>query len=924
MAEVRCPMCPKMNLEELESCQHCGARLKPLTAPLDPIKPGEIPTPKNTGELERTLPGWLRDAREEAAGGDTFTPDEDSADTPGFNFDLPGDTENDHSPLDSSSDLPDFLKHTPDQPAQSDEPQDLLAGLMQTASSDDDSLPDWMAGLQSDLPAAPVTNEPTSLEPASEETDPINWDGFTEQSAEQQQPEADPFGEPEPLESPDWLQALKSEQEAPIQQPSHPEPDTPVIGGQGDAPDWLADLSNDSSASLPQAMAETPQVQPAQADDSPDWLASLGQDDPLAGSPEPAPVTTDMSQSGGETDLPDWLSGLQDESATPSAAVEETPDLAAGDNTDWLMSLGDQPAETPAPAPETSDDSMPDWLSGLQEESPATTVGTPAPSTEGAGLMLEPSETTPLAIGDAQEGMPDWLAGLQDEPATPASSQDETLQSAKPFGTGTLGTGTLSSEEETPDWLAGVGPAATAAGAAMASDSFPAEPEAQSVQESPAESEPAWLPSAETTGDTPGEPAPADAGSLNWLKDFSSEPAAEENLSLPDFDSADPAQAGSEEALPMGEMPDWLSSFTPQEAQAQANEQPASGDDISPGSLPSWVQAMRPVESAMSQSGLDDEEGVVEQQGPLAGLQNVLPVRQGMLAVQKPRAYSIKLQADETQQAQSALLDELITMENEPQPVPPRDAATSVLRPLRLGVAAVLVLVTLLAALFGGMSMPAPALGDDAVLFLNSVNALPEAASVLLVFDYQPGSAGEMENLAAPIANHLLARNANLSVVSTSPTGSLMARRVLAGALYNDLGYLPGGPSGIVVFADRSLAGFSAVIVLSDSPDDARLWVEQAGPKLVDQSMLMAVSAQAEPMIRPYFDSRQIQGLLTGLSGGLAYETANQRVGRARQYWDTYAVALMISELMIVVGAAWAILSNLQARRANRQQEIEE
>ncbi|NTV37612.1 MAG: hypothetical protein HGA82_00180, partial [Anaerolineales bacterium] len=92
MAEIRCPQCGKPNPKELEECQFCGTRIKPLLAskpvdskpiqagdkpiirdtsefekvkPLDegPIHAGDAPIKRDTGELERALPSWLQSLR---------------------------------------------------------------------------------------------------------------------------------------------------------------------------------------------------------------------------------------------------------------------------------------------------------------------------------------------------------------------------------------------------------------------------------------------------------------------------------------------------------------------------------------------------------------------------------------------------------------------------------------------------------------------------------------------------------------------------------------------------------------------------------------------------------------------------------------------------------------------------------------------
>ncbi|MEK6572745.1 MAG: hypothetical protein AABZ58_00320, partial [Chloroflexota bacterium] len=56
MAELRCPMCSKINPDTLDVCQFCGARLRPLflspTTPLErpaePGKPATTPAPAPT------------------------------------------------------------------------------------------------------------------------------------------------------------------------------------------------------------------------------------------------------------------------------------------------------------------------------------------------------------------------------------------------------------------------------------------------------------------------------------------------------------------------------------------------------------------------------------------------------------------------------------------------------------------------------------------------------------------------------------------------------------------------------------------------------------------------------------------------------------------------------------------------------------
>jgi hypothetical protein len=173
-----------------------------------------------------------------------------------------------------------------------------------------------------------------------------------------------------------------------------------------------------------------------------------------------------------------------------------------------------------------------------------------------------------------------------------------------------------------------------------------------------------------------------------------------------------------------------------------------------------------------------------------------------------------------------------------------------------------------------------------------------------------------------------------------------------SGRQYVNLGYLAGGPAGILYFADapaeavtfgvdgqpanwgtgplqniQKLSDFAAVIILTDNADTGRLWIEQAGPLLGNAPMLMGISAQAEPMIRPYFDSGQLKGLVSGLSDAKIYEQSNQSLdpthqfGLDNQYWDSFSVGMLVAELLIVAGVVMGVVIDLRARHKDSGEE---
>ena len=83
----------------------------------------------------------------------------------------------------------------------------------------------------------------------------------------------------------------------------------------------------------------------------------------------------------------------------------------------------------------------------------------------------------------------------------------------------------------------------------------------------------------------------------------------------------------------------------------------------------------------------------------------------------------------------------------------------------------------------------------------------------------------------------------------------------------------------------------------------------------------MAVSAQAEPIIYPYYASGQIDGLVSGLSGGATYERLRNQDGLGRKYWDAYSVGLLLAEILITLGAMINFLAALRSKQKTKKEE---
>jgi hypothetical protein len=124
----------------------------------------------------------------------------------------------------------------------------------------------------------------------------------------------------------------------------------------------------------------------------------------------------------------------------------------------------------------------------------------------------------------------------------------------------------------------------------------------------------------------------------------------------------------------------------------------------------------------------------------------------------------------------------------------------------------------------------------------------------------------------------------------------------------------------------RVLSDFAAIVVITDNADSGRVWIEQTGSTIGNTPILMVLSAQAEPMILPYYASGQVKGLVTGLAGGDAYGQIFARPdstrGLAEKYWNSFGVGTLVAEILIVIGAIWSAVAGWRSRRDKSGEKV--
>lgn len=868
MADViKCPVCGESNLPDQEFCQYCQSRLQPLTGSLkganDPIKPGQAPTKKNTAELEPILPQWLRDARDSAR-----KSAEDDAAQAG---------------------------RQPQESFNASSSPDLLAGLQSQSSSDEEETPDWLANITG---AAPKAKKPQAESPEVRWVELGGAKDFPQEESAKEEPEEEPFTPAwltglTPTESSpdvkdeltDWFRQENDSQKSQQSSESQPAPfDTSfsTASDSSDTPDWLKKMAVDNAQNDDALFSDASKVFETPSSDTPDWLRQMAAEDDnapiLSAGTFDAPTPSTPSSSG---DAPDWLRAMADSQDRPQDAVP----AQSTDSASFSESAFDEPptgiASEAVKSP--TNDNVPDWMKEFQY----TESEEPVQSETPAWLKKE-DEPAP----SAETETPAWLSSM---PATESEPEQAPAQDDAAFG-------------DIPSWLKA------------------AAPQSSLYEESAAEE--LTLPASDSSADSP-----------DWLNTFKSTEISFEGT--PPAFTPDSQSNENIDAL-FAEMPDWLTNATdPSPSSTSPVPAASTNENIAPGELPSWVQAMRPVDTGSARPSSPSASGdrTLESRGALAGLQGVLPSVPGFTPTSKPKAYSIKLQASEEQQAHAGLLEQILAAETAPVPIASFSALTTS-RNLRWFLSFVLLAVITTVLFMRGQIFPMPVgVPREINGALQVSQSIPEGAPVLVAFDYEPARAGEMEAAAAPIFNVL--RQPNLTFISTNEMGSILAERFISGPLadtdqsgfqYLNLGYLPGGQMGIRAFAQNparttpqlvditSLSQFMALIIITDNADSARAWIEQTSSIGNAIPIVIISSAQAAPMIQPYYESQQVGGLVSGLYGGAVFEQNNGGVpGITRTYWDAYSIGMLLAMALIVGGGLLNLSLGLRDRTAMRE-----
>ncbi|MBN1658745.1 MAG: hypothetical protein JXA93_10105, partial [Anaerolineae bacterium] len=561
---------------------------------------------------------------------------------------------------------------------------------------------------------------------------------------------------------------------------------------------------------------------------------------------------------------------------------------------DWLAELrgpagGGEPARPAPVAPERPAEEVPDWLAGMR-----------------AGAAGEPEEEEAVPAGDEQEaGLPDWLAELRmpreeeraapPEPRAPVERRELQAPPGAPL-----------EEAEVPGWLAALRP--------TAEDDLPPPPSprpSRRPEEAGTEQMPEWLAALRPPGGEEPKPAGIDLDAdetgkeaPDWLAELRTprrRPESEKREVEPESEYLLDEYPTGEPSL--SDIPDWLV--------------PAEGgfeeETLARAEIPEWLLALKP--AALREAGEPEGPSViieepVEETGILAGLQGTLPVE---MLIAQPRAVKAPAaaQAPVVDTPNARLFAEIVGQPAESAPkelAQPRRRLLSLLPRWLVYIA--LIGVVALPLLVDQPFVPRDLEAAPPVQALyDRVANLDQDSVVLVAFDYDPTSSGEMDLVARALVGSLMDQGARIIGVSTLPAGPAMAQSVLDdlaaerpvyaggyGERYANLGYIPGQAAGVRLLSQSlplalvrdfqavplddlpvlntiaSAADLHLILELAATQETLRWWIEQAGAPY-GIPVAAGTSGAVEPFARAYYQANppQLVGLVSGAPGAASY-----------------------------------------------------
>jgi hypothetical protein len=252
----------------------------------------------------------------------------------------------------------------------------------------------------------------------------------------------------------------------------------------------------------------------------------------------------------------------------------------------------------------------------------------------------------------------------------------------------------------------------------------------------------------------------------------------------------------------------------------------------------------------------------------------------------------------------------------------------------RLVLGLLLILGVLLAILLGKPGQVNLPLSAPAAAFAKNLESIALDDAVLIVLDYQAATQNDIEPLAVSALEILEEEGGNVKVVTANPENIWLAGNLLDPVQVPDE-FIPGGMLGYLALAvgetpswgelpikqaftdDAELFdGIKQVILVSDSAEFVRMWLEQISPWQPGIKTSAITTCVSAPMLLPYHDSGQLQGVVAGIADAKALEVAPQNLVNQR----AFQVGMLLMIVVLLLGMITKADEDTLRRTAERKQ----
>jgi hypothetical protein len=252
----------------------------------------------------------------------------------------------------------------------------------------------------------------------------------------------------------------------------------------------------------------------------------------------------------------------------------------------------------------------------------------------------------------------------------------------------------------------------------------------------------------------------------------------------------------------------------------------------------------------------------------------------------------------------------------------------------RLVLGLLLILGVLLAILLGKPRQVNLPLSAPAAAFAKNLESIALDDAVLIVLDYQAATQNDIEPLAVRALEILEEKGSNVKVVTANPENIWLAGNLLDPVQVPDE-FIPGGMLGYLALAvgetpswgelpinqaftdDAELFdGIKQVILVSDSAEFVRMWLEQISPWQPGIKTSAITTSVSAPMLLPYHDSGQLQGVVAGIADAKALEVAPQNLVNQR----AFQVGMLLMIVVLLLGMITKADEDTLRRTAERKQ----